>query len=330
MGYLRKITAFFIAILYVVNVAFSHEIRPAYLEITQLDSTHYQVLWKVPAKDNKTLAIHPVFPNEFRTTTINKRLINGAQIETSEGFFEANLSGKTISINNLEQTIVDVFCTINLLGNIRYDMLIQADKPYIIIPHQASFWLTTTNYLKLGIDHILMGYDHLLFVLGLLLLVVNWKTLIKTITAFTLAHSITLTLASLQWFSLPQKPVEAVIALSIIFLAKEHIDLLKGRPSLTASKPWVVAFIFGLLHGFGFAGALGDIGFPQSHFINALLSFNVGVELGQLIFIGLVLSLFYLFKKVIYTLPKSYLKIPSYCIGCIAMFWLIQRTLGFL
>jgi len=266
----------------------------------------------------------------FETKLKSQRLINGAQIKIFEGFSSTPLSGKTIEIKNLEQTIVDVFCTIILLDDIRYDLLIQGDKPYVQIPYRASVWMTTINYLKLGIEHILMGYDHLLFVLGLLLLVMNWKTLIKTITAFTFAHSITLTLASLDVFSLPQEPVEAVIALSIIFLAKEHINLLEGKASLTASKPWFIAFTFGLLHGFGFAGALGDIGFPQSHFFNALLSFNIGVEVGQVLFIGLILVCYFLLKTRLKILPKIYHKIPSYFIGILAMFWLIERTIGFL
>jgi hydrogenase/urease accessory protein HupE len=181
----------------------------------------------------------------------------------------------------------------------------------------------------LGIEHILIGIDHLLFVLGLLLLVKGIKPLIQTITAFTIAHSITLGAATFNLMSLPQAPVEAIIALSILFLAREYIALKKGEPSLTANYPWIVAFSFGLLHGFGFAGALTEIGFPQKEVPLALLTFNIGVELGQLIFIAFILLLGKIVRSMKITGPDWTWKVLPYAMGAIASFWLIERVIAF-
>ena len=175
---------------------------------------------------------------------------------------------------------------INLKDDISYSFLLQPDQTTYIVPKEPSRWQVVKLYTKLGIEHILIGIDHLLFVLGLLLLVNGFRLLIQTITAFTLAHSITLALSALDLVHIPQAPVEAVIALSIVFLAREYLMVLRGQDSLTARYPWIVAFSFGLLHGFGFAGVLQEIGLPQQDVPLALLTFNLGVEIGQLIFIS--------------------------------------------
>ena len=183
---------------------------------------------------------------------------------------------------------------------------------------------------RLGIEHILLGIDHLLFVLGLLLLVQGVGPLIKTITSFTVAHSITLGAATFDLISLPSAPVEAVIALSILFLAREYISVKEGKDSLTAQYPWIVAFTFGLLHGFGFAGALSEIGFPQKEVPLALFTFNIGVELGQLLFIGVVYLCLFFWKKLNWSLPNGSWRIVPYAIGTVASFWLVERVLAFL
>ncbi|MFT5807870.1 MAG: hydrogenase/urease accessory protein HupE, partial [Moritella dasanensis] len=187
------------------------------------------------------------------------------------------------------------------------------------------------SYVTLGFEHILAGLDHLLFVFALILLVVSRTKLIWTITCFTLAHSITLAAVTLDWLYFPGPPVEAVIALSIIFLAKEIIIVQRGRPSTTAQYPWLVAFIFGLLHGMGFASAsaLSDIGVPENEVFMALFSFNVGVELGQLTFVVVVLTLMSRCQNWLTKLPNWTAQIPAYVIGCSASFWLLQRLLMF-
>jgi hypothetical protein len=184
------------------------------------------------------------------------------------------------------------------------------------------------RYVGLGIEHILLGVDHLLFVLGLLLIVRGPWMLVKTITAFTLAHSITLALATLGVVHVPARPVDAAIALSIVFLAAEILHARQGRPGLAARKPWVVAFAFGLLHGLGFAAALTQLGLPQSESPLALLFFNVGVEIGQLMFVGVFLALGWALRQLQVTWPRWSEAVPAYAIGTIAAFWFIERTSG--
>ena len=184
-----------------------------------------------------------------------------------------------------------------------------------------------STYTLLGIEHILLGIDHLLFVLALLMLVPNMRTLVWTITSFTLAHSLTLAAATLGWVNVPQKPVEAVIALSILFVAMEIVHWRQGKPGITRRMPWLVAFTFGLLHGFGFAGALNEIGLPEHAIPPALLFFNVGVELGQLAFIAAVLLAWAVLKRLNW--PQWAWRVPVYAIGSMAAFWTIERIAGF-
>jgi hydrogenase/urease accessory protein HupE len=202
-------------------------------------------------------------------------------------------------------------------------------EPVATIPERQSGWSVVSVYLKLGVEHILLGIDHLLFVLSLLLITRGTRLLVKTVTAFTAAHSITLALATLGFVQVPSAPVEAVIALSIVFVAAEIIHTQNGRAGVTARQPWLVAFIFGLLHGFGFAGALNDVGLPQGHIPLALLFFNLGVELGQLLFIAAVLTLGALMRRVRIPVPRRAELVPPYAIGSVAMFWVVQRVTAF-
>ena len=185
------------------------------------------------------------------------------------------------------------------------------------------------GYITLGVEHILLGIDHLLFVLGLLLIVRDKWLLLKTITSFTVAHSITLAMATLGFVHVPQAPVEAVIALSILFLATELVKQQEHRASLTERYPWIVAFIFGLLHGFGFAGALSEVGLPQADIPLALLFFNMGVEVGQLIFVAAVLAVTWSITRLRIKWPLWVKEIPAYTIGSVAAFWCIERIVGF-
>jgi uncharacterized membrane-anchored protein YitT (DUF2179 family) len=195
------------------------------------------------------------------------------------------------------------------------------------------------TYLVLGVEHILLGIDHLLFVLGLLFLVGSWRRLVATVTAFTVAHSITLAAATLGWVHVAQAPIEATIALSVMFVAAEILHAAQGKPGLAARAPWVVAFVFGLLHGFGFAGALRGVGLPEKDVPLALLMFNVGVEVGQLLFIAGVVAILSLVTRLIrrgrsgehgpwYT--ESMIRTPvAYVVGSLAAFWVVQRVVAF-
>jgi len=199
----------------------------------------------------------------------------------------------------------------------------------VSIPEQASALDVTGVYLKLGVEHILLGIDHLLFVLALLLITQGTWRLVKTITAFTVAHSITLGLATLGFVHVPSPPVEAVIALSIVFLAAEIVHARRGKAGITARAPWIVAFVFGLVHGFGFAGALSEVGLPQGQIPLALLFFNVGVEAGQLLFIAAILGSLAVFRRTRLPLPGWTILMLPYTIGVVAMFWLVQRVAAF-
>ena len=311
----------------------AHEIRPAYLEINQnTDSTnHYQIIWKIPLVKDKAPRISPVFPNGFSLTQTTDHFLADAYIRHYRGKYDRPINGKKLIIEGLEMTLVDVLVQINLADETSYSLLLQPDKPYAIVPIEPNIWEVAHLYFVLGVEHILLGIDHLLFVLCLLLLVQNWVQLFKTITAFTVAHSITLALASMNWVSLPPPPVETVIALSIVFLAREYLQLKEGKSSLTQQYPWLVAFAFGLLHGFGFAGALSEIGFPQKNIPLALLTFNVGVEVGQLLFIAFCILILQIWQKTKLQrfLPQWTWRIAPYLIGITATFWLIERVLAF-
>jgi hydrogenase/urease accessory protein HupE len=181
----------------------------------------------------------------------------------------------------------------------------------------------------LGIGHILTGVDHLLFILALLIITQGGWKMVKTVTAFTVSHSVTLTAVTLGFVHVPTKPVEAVIALSIVFVAVEIVHWKRGREGIAAKAPWMVAFAFGLIHGLGFAGGLSDIGLPAGHIPTALLFFSLGVESGHFMFIGAVIALKVLVRRLNSPTPSWALLVPPYAIGIIAMFWVIQRVAAF-
>ena len=309
--------------------------RPAYLELREAgkdtaDADLYDVMWKRPALGDSRLAIQIRFPD------------GTAQVTEPQGVFSDNayterwriaraggLSGQTLSIDGIIGGITDVIVRIE-----RNDGTSQVER---LLPQSPAFTVKATtrtsevawSYLVLGIEHILGGVDHLLFVLALLLIVRGNRKIFMTITAFTVAHSITLVSASMGWVHVPGPPVEAMIALSIVFVAAEIVRGLQGRPALTARAPWIVAFSFGLLHGFGFAGALAQVGLPQEAVALALLTFNVGVEVGQLMFVAFAAAIGAALTRL--PAPKqAWMSFAApYAIGCVAMFWVIERVAAF-
>lgn len=306
-----------------------HEIRPAYLQIIQVSENSYEVFWKVPSMGDAVPKIQPVFPGSFSIENLKTpNQIPGSVIYYYLISSEESLQGKELSIKGLDKTLIDVLVTVTYLNGEKATLLLQADKDSSLIPGQTSALDVIKTYTILGIEHILLGIDHLLFVLALIMITKGKWKILKTITAFTIAHSITLSLAALGYVNFPGAPVEAVIALSIVFLALEILKNINGEQTLTSKKPWIVAFSFGLLHGFGFAGALSDIGLPQQEIPLALAFFNIGVELGQLIFVGFVLGLIKLLS-LYKNWPVYSRKIPAYAIGSIAAFWMIQRVVAF-
>jgi hydrogenase/urease accessory protein HupE len=239
-----------------------------------------------------------------------------------------------IHIDGLDRTSTDVLVRFDFADGISEARRLTPGDPSFIVPTQPSRFEVVRTYFLLGVEHILLGIDHLLFVLALMLLVKGMGRIILTVTAFTLAHSLTLAGATLGFVQMPGPPVEAAIALSIVFVASEIIHSRRGNPGLTERYPWVVAFTFGLLHGFGFAGALAEIGLPQASIPMALLFFNVGVEVGQLLFIASLLAIFALARQITgrITVPQPAWAwaVPPYAIGSVAVFWVIQRIAAFI
>jgi hydrogenase/urease accessory protein HupE len=308
----------------------AHEVRPAYLELQQTGAETWETFWKVPARGDLSLAITPVWPENCRTEGVPRRVGSGAAwTERSTIHCEGGLSGREIALDGLSATVIDVLARLQRSDGTTQVVRIVPSAPAFVVD-EAPHWTTVAaTYLGLGIEHILLGVDHLLFVLALLLLVRSWRRLVATITAFTGAHSITLAAATLGFVHVPIQPVEAAIALSIVFVAAEIVHGRDGRPGLTARWPWIVAFVFGLLHGLGFAGALREVGLPESAIPTALLFFNLGVELGQLAFVGAVLALLALARRIPLPAPGWSWRLAPYAIGTVAMFWTTERIAAF-
>jgi len=308
----------------------AHELRPAFLELTETAPDEFDVLWKVPARGEARLALDATLPDACAETT--PRTVSdtvSAVLSRWRVRCDKGLTGKTISIDGLSATYTDVLVRIGHLGGTTQAARLSPDSPSLVVAAAPTALDTAWTYFLLGVEHILFGFDHLLFVLALLLLIRNLRTLIETITAFTVAHSITLAVAALGWSRIPQPPVEAVIALSIIVVASEVVRAERGKTDLSIRYPWAIAFLFGLLHGLGFGGALRDIGLPQVDVPLALFTFNVGVEVGQLIFVTAVLALSAAFRALVkVSLPHVRIT-TAYGIGGISAFWVIERIAGF-
>jgi hydrogenase/urease accessory protein HupE len=321
--------------------ALAHEIRPAYLELHQTDTDSYDVLWKVPARgDNMRLGIYVEFPSGTTNLTVPRTLFaNDASTERWSVKRSGGLRGEKVCISGVAATMTDVLVRLENLDGTTQVTRVTPSSPSFVVGTAPSALNVMATYLVLGVEHILFGVDHLLFVLALLILVKGWRKLVGTITAFTIAHSITLAVATLGIVQVPSKPVEATIALSIVFVACEIVHQRQDRSGLTERWPWIIAFSFGLLHGLGFASALREVGLPQNAIPLALLFFNVGVEVGQLLFISAVMAVITLVVREARKFsrrsvaPQSAFawcqNISAYTIGGVAAFWLIQRTLSF-
>ena len=318
--------------LYPALPANADEIRPALLDIKEQNTGLFAVTWKVPTRGVRTLAITPRLPASLEllgSPTVQD--VPGARIERSTYKNTGDsLTGQTIVIDGLSALQTDVLLLVQLQGGTQHSAILRPSSPEFTIPLEASKLEVAADYWRLGTIHILEGVDHLLFVLALMLIVTGFGQLLKAVTAFTVAHSITLVLATLGVVHMPAAPTEAIIALSILFLASEIVHKHNGQIGLTERYPWVIAFLFGLFHGLGFAGALSEIGVPQHEVPLALFMFNVGVETGQLIFIAAVLSVMALFRRLPLRAPEGAWRVAPYAIGGLAAFWTIQRVMSFM
>lgn len=311
--------------------AYSDELRPAYLELTEVSPEIYNVYWKIPARGRLLrLSLDVLFDETVkRTGAPVAHFMRGSYVERWQVEATQGLANSTITIVGLERTSSEVLILINRLDGSAISHRTTPGSPSYSIEAEPGWQQVLATYLVLGVEHILLGFDHLLFVFALLLLIRRRMLLISTITAFTVAHSLTLALASLKLISIPVVPLEACIALSIVFVAVEIIQGQQGRKGLTARRPWVVAFSFGLLHGMGFAAALSEVGMPENALVLALVVFNIGVEAGQLIFVFFVLAVAQLLKRLIPVVPLWLIRIPPYIVGGVASFWVFQRVSGF-
>ena len=333
---LNLILAFILA---AIGIAQAHEVRPGYLQVKQVDELTYDLLWKVPAKGDRRIGLYVSLPDTCRSSETTSSFVGGGYIERWRVACQSGLKDATIAINGLKATRTDVLARVVYSNGQTQTVRLTPSQPEFKVMGTSGPAAVVRTYLKLGVEHILLGFDHLLFVLALLFLVEGWRRLLGTITAFTVAHSLTLAAATFGWVQVPQAPVEAVIALSIMFVAVEILHRQRGRTGIATRKPWVVACVFGLLHGLGFAGALREIGLPDTAIPLSLASFNVGVEAGQLLFVAAVFLLFRFVNRLMSrravaaepsSLPGTALIGPaSYVIGTLAAFWLIERTYAF-
>ena len=309
-------------------VVYAHESQPATLELRQVDRDRYEVTWRAPIYFGQPHPARLELPEEWKTAVEpSMRLLADSQVfRRVVTVGSQGVEGSIIRFPGLENTITDVFVRLNRLDGTTMTAVVRPTKPFAQLRGERTWYTTAGEYIGLGFHHILQGIDHLLFVLGLLLIVTGRMILLKTITAFTVAHSITLGIATLGYARAPLPPLNAAIALSILFLGPEIVRSWRGETSLTIRSPWVVAFLFGLLHGFGFASGLSTTGMPKAELPLALLFFNVGVELGQLVFVFTALALVRSFKVLEVRWPRWAEALPGYTVGSLGAYWTIQRT----
>jgi hydrogenase/urease accessory protein HupE len=311
----------------------AHDARPAYLQIQEIAPGRYDVLWRTPVLSGMRLPVSLRLPDALRPVTepavqeLSDSLVERQLVEAEAGA----LAAARIEFPGLELTITDVLVRVSLLDGTHSTTLVRPSRPWVELAAAPGLAGVAGAYVAHGVEHILLGFDHLLFVLALILIVSSTRVLLWTVTAFTLAHSITLALAVLGVVRVPGPPVEAAIALSILLLASEILRLQRGEASLTARWPWLVAFCFGLLHGFGFAGALTAVGLPPDDVPLALAAFNVGVELGQIAFIAAVLGGMAMARRVGLSagLARHARPAAAWAIGILAAFWFFERLAGF-
>jgi len=324
-----RVTAMTLALLLTAAAAASaHEVRPGFLELRETEPGSYGFLWKKPTGGEIEIFIAPVVPAGCRfTPAAQQQLTPGALVVRGMLRCDGGIEGKKLAIDGLEATVTDVIVRVLHRDGRLESYLLKPMQPTVTLGASTTAWQRARGYVRLGTEHILLGGDHLLFVLGLLLLVSSRMMLLKTITAFTVAHSLTLAIATLGYASAPLPPLNAAIALSILFLAPEIVRRWRGQSSFTLRHPWVVAFAFGLLHGFGFASGLAAMGLPKAEIPLALLLFNGGVEIGQLLLVALMLLLDRSFRTLEIRWPRAVEALPAYAIGSLGAFWTIQRTL---
>lgn len=318
---IRPVFAVLVYLVCLGLTAAAHEIRPAYLEIVEQTENEFQVVWKQPVNNGRRLVVDPVLPPDCEGVTEPRSgLLDGAVI--SRWRVVCSLRAGEIMIAGLDRTLTDAFVKIEYLDGDSRTAVLRPASPTLDLSMAET--VAAYAYIGLGFEHILSGPDHLLFVAGLLILV-RLRKLLLVITAFTLAHSLTLALTMLGLVTLAPGPVETMIAISIVLIAVEAVNGLDGRPSFASRWPWLISFSFGLLHGFGFAGALGDIGLPENAELAALFFFNIGVEFGQIAFICVLLFGFWILGRFMASRLEHIKRAAAYAVGIAGAFWSFER-----
>ena len=309
--------------------AAAHELRPGFLEIRQGAQERYAVRFKVPARGDMRLGLRVRMPADCTnvsppsTERAGTGIMDRLQVSCPGG-----LENREIAVDGLASTFTDVVVRVVGADGAVQTTRLTPDQPSFRIEAAPSWHDTAWTYFLLGLEHILLGLDHLLFVLALLLLIRERWMLVKTITAFTVAHSLTLAAAALGLAQAPQAPVEAVVALSIAFAAAEVFRQSNRAAKAGSRSPWIMAFAFGLLHGLGFGGALKEIGLPETDVPLALLTFNLGVEAGQLLFVAAVLAFIASLDRLLALRMPRLRDVTAYAIGSLAATWFIQRVVA--
>lgn len=329
--YLAKIKLILLFILTFFSFIFADILVPASLKISQISEKKYSMIWATPMIGNEnTLKIFPTFTEGVKISKIiTSRIIGKNYVQSFELEAVDSIRGKTITIPGLEAILLDVFVNIYYMDGTSTTLALQPSKTEVQIPGTSGSWDTIKSYFIIGVEHFLGGSDHILFVLCIIFISVRFLKIVKAVTFFTIAHSVTLTLAALGFVNMPGPPVEAIIALSILFLAVEILNGFNGKQSMTHKYPWIVSFSFGLLHGLGFAGALSEIGLPKNHIALALSFFNIGIEAAQISFVLCVSIFLFLLRKLPINYSLNIKRIPVYTIGIIASIWFVQRIFLF-
>lgn len=320
--------ALFLPLLLFVSLAHAHEVRPGYLEFAETSSGDLRIIWRQPIAGNYAVPLNPdISTGWLRAEPFSSVRTTGALTrEWHVPAPHADLAGATVEVQGLERSITDVLLRVVYADGTEVTQVLSPATPRLIVAGAARTELPIRQYLALGFTHIWGGLDHLLYVVGLVLLVRDRRTLVKTITAFTIAHSMSLAGAVLGYVHVPSAPVEASIALSILYVAAEAANARHVEDHLARRSPWMIAFCFGLLHGLGFAGALSEVGLPSHDIPMALLLFNIGIEIGQLTFVASLLLAAKILWRVVPALTRRMSWAPPYVIGSLASFWLIERV----
>jgi hydrogenase/urease accessory protein HupE len=329
MTYLRIFLLLFMA-LCLMPAAQAHRFAPSLLKVVETAPQQYNVVWKTPAQGVSSVRLEPQWPQSCEVSNATPPQLEGTGVVASlqlrcSGLGEDGLVGETLGVSGLGANQASAMVMVSLLDGRHYQAVLDTEQPEFVVPAESTAGDVAGDYTWLGMEHIWMGFDHLLFVFGLLLLVGGGRRLFWTITAFTLGHSVTLSLVTLGFLDFPVALVEFTIALSIFVLAVE-LTRTERRDALWRN-PWWLAGGFGLLHGMGFAGALAETGLPQDNVPLALLFFNIGIEIGQIAFILVLLGLWYLVRRPLAPWQGRLLPIPVYVLGALSAMWCIERGL---